>query len=175
VGDEWELGTPTVGPAAARSGLRCWGTDLDGSYENGADSWLLSPSFSLDGLADASLSFWLYLRVQDEINGPVNDPLWVEITSDGTDFTPVSTTLAGGNDDPAIPDVGGWARVVLDLSRHLGPDPVRLRFRFTSDGDVVQAGAYLDDVEVTGRPVGSGVAPRRPTSRTAPGAVPAEP
>ncbi len=32
---EWEWGTPAVGvgPGAANSGIKCWGTDLDGAAE----------------------------------------------------------------------------------------------------------------------------------------------
>jgi hypothetical protein len=36
----WEWGTPTVGPMSAHSGVNCWGTRLNGNYDNNA-SWRL--------------------------------------------------------------------------------------------------------------------------------------
>ena len=165
--DEWELGRPTVGPPGPHSGERCWTTDLDHTYESGADTWLESPELSLEGLASAALSVWLFCRV-DDLVGPVNDDrLWLEIGSDATGFVPISSPIVGGNDDPAIPDVRGWSRLVLDLTEHIGPEPRRLRFRFVSNRDGVQDGCSVDDLEVTGRPAGSGVAPRRPADRVA--------
>lgn len=56
------------------------------------------------------------------------------------------------NDDPQIPDVGGWSRIVLDLSPYAG-NVVRVRFRFQSNYRGVQAGSYIDDFHVYGRAV----------------------
>jgi hypothetical protein len=151
VGDEWERGVPVVGPDSAFSGTSCWGTDLDDTYENNARSWLLSPPFDLRGVVSADLSFYVYNEVQDRNQGYVYDPLWLDITTDGTNFTPLSSAMGGVNDDPEIPSVGGWSRVVLDLNPYLGQESVQIRFRFQSDGAVVQAGSYIDDVRVTGR------------------------
>jgi hypothetical protein len=58
--------------------------------------------------------------------------------------------MGGVNDDPEIPDVGGWSRVVLDLSHYAG-NFVRVRFRFQSNSRKVQAGSYIDDFHVYGR------------------------
>lgn len=149
--DEWELGTPTVGPPAAYSGTHCWGTDLDDTYENNADSWLLSPPFDLTEQSAAFLGFRVFNQVQDRNQGWVHDPLWVDITTDGKHFEPLCSHMGGVNDDPEVPSYGGWTRMVLDLTPYLGEPRVQVRFRFRSDGSVVQPGSYIDDVQVFGR------------------------
>jgi hypothetical protein len=154
--DEWELGVPTFGPAETHSGQNCWGTNLDGPYANNEDCWLASPPIDLSGLASANLSFWIWNRVQGHY-GIVYDPVWVEISNDGTTFRPLSGRMGGVNDDPEITAVGGWSRVFLDLVQYLG-DTVQVRFRFRSDGSVVFAGSYIDDVRVFGRHASVGVA-----------------
>jgi transglutaminase-like putative cysteine protease len=154
--DEWELGTPSFGPVGAHSGQNCWGTNLDGPYANNDDCWLQSPRIDLSGLASANLSFWIWNRVQGHY-GDVYDPAWVEISRDGSTFFPLTSWMGGVNDDPEITAVGGWSHVFLDLAQYLG-DTVRLRFRFRSDGSVVFAGSYIDDVRITGRRASSGIA-----------------
>jgi len=147
--DEWELGVPTFGPAETHSGQNCWGTNLDGPYANNEDCWLTSPPIDLSDLASANLSFWIWNRVQGHY-GIVYDPVWVEISDDGTTFHPLSSRMGGVNGDPEITAVGGWSRVFLDLVQYLG-DTVQVRFRFRSDSSVVFAGSYIDDVRVFGR------------------------
>jgi transglutaminase-like putative cysteine protease len=147
--DEWELGTPTYGPTAAHSGANCWGTDLDDTYEDNADCWLLSPWIDLSNLCCADLGFWIWNWVHDT-RMHVYDPLWVEITLDGETYLPLSSHMGGVNDDPVIPDVGGWSYMVLDLTKYTG-NSVRIRFHFSSDDTVTQPGSYIDDIHVWGR------------------------
>ena len=160
-GDEWEVGVPSFGPAAAHSGSSCWATDLDGDYAENSDTWLMSPPFDLRGMAAAFLSFWVYNQVDDRNQGRVYDPLWLDVTADGDDFVPLCSHMGGGNDDPAIPEVGGWSHIVLDLTPYVGHEEVQIRFRFQSDGAGTQPGAYLDDVEISGRAEGPFVPPPR--------------
>ncbi|MCP4153060.1 MAG: hypothetical protein GY757_35335 [bacterium] len=146
-GDEWELGSPTYGALSAYSGLNCWATDLDSDYENEADCWLLSPAIDLSNLASANLSVRLWNWVEDGSQGVVKDPLWMEITTDGTVFLPISSIMGGVNDDPEIPDSGGWNQLTLDLSKYIG-NQVRIRFRFTSNRSGQQPGVHIDDLRV---------------------------
>jgi hypothetical protein len=74
----------------------------------------------------------------------------VEVSSDGTNFTPICSKMGGSNNDPAIPVIMGWSRVVLDLFPYIG-HKIQIRFRFKSDNIHVKAGAYLDDVQVYGQ------------------------
>lgn len=150
--DEWEIGPPLVGPASAHSGKNCRGVDLDDTYNNNADCWLLSPVIDLRSTSCAYLSFWLWNWVED-LSCHIYDPLWLDLTVDGSQFYPICCHMGGVNDDPEIPDVGGWSRVVLDLSPYAG-NFVQVRFRFQSNSINVQPGSYIDDVHVYGRAAG---------------------
>lgn len=150
-GDEWEMGIPTYGPTAAHSGSRCVGTDLDDTYENNADSWFALPSIDLTGLTYAQLSFWVWLWVEEDGRSGIADPLWLDVSLDGVTFEPLCTHMGGVNDDPAIPAVGGWNNIVVDLTRFTG-SVAQIRFRFSSNDAVVGPGCYIDDVEIRGRP-----------------------
>jgi hypothetical protein len=152
-GDEWEIGVPAFGPTAAHSGSRCVGTDIDNTYENNADSWFALPTIDLTGLTYAQLSFWVWSWVEDG-REEIADPLWLDISTDGETFEPLCNHMGGVNDDPAIPAVGGWNNIVLDLTRFTGTQ-AQIRFRFTSNDAVVGPGCYIDDVEIRGRPADS--------------------
>ena len=166
--DEWELGSPSYGPPQTHSGARCWGTDLEGTYENNADAWLISPEIDLTNKSCAYLSFWAGLWVEDcyweggdiyaDEYGDIYDPLWLDVTTNGSTFYPLCSRMGGVNDDPEIPAVGGWTRMVLDLTRYTG-NTIRIRFRFQSNEADVQPGAYIDDVHVYGRDM-AGCTPR---------------
>ena len=153
--DEWELGIPSYGLTQAHSGENCWGVDLDNTYENNADCWLKSPPIDLSDYSCAYLSFWVWNWVED-VYDYVYDPLWLDITTDGTTFYPLCSKMGGVNDDPEIPDVGGWSMVALDLTKYLS-NTVQIRFRFKSDTYIVQPGSYIDDVHVYGRNAGAGI------------------
>lgn len=148
--DEWELGTPSFGPEQTHSGTNCWATDLDNTYENNADNWLLSPSIDLNGLACVYSSFWVWNWVEDLNQGYVYDPLWLDITTDGINFYPLCSEMGGVNDDPEIPDVGGWNMISLDLTKYVD-NTVQIRFRFQSNSYIVQPGSYIDDFNIYGR------------------------
>jgi|GEM_PF-1025105 len=163
--DEWECGWPSAGPAWPHSGSHCWGTDLDDLYENEADNWLASPPIDLSGLCGAQLDFWVWNWVQDESQGFVYDPLWMDITTGGGVYEYLCSCMGGVNDDPMIPDVGGWTKMVLDLTPYVG-DTVQVRFHFESDLEEVQYGAYIDDIHVQGRAGGQTDVPQ--TATTAP-------
>ena len=151
INDEWEVGTPTYGPLRGYSGDKCWGTDLDDTYENNADNWLISPLIDVNDYACAYLSFWVWNWVEDENQELVYDPLWLDITTDnGATFYPLCSYMGGVNDDPEIPDVGGWTMMVLDLTKYIG-NSIQIRFRFQSNSNNVQQGSYIDDVHIYGR------------------------
>lgn len=154
--DSWEMGSPVAGdkPGMAHSGLHCMGNGFNGGYPNLADSWLLSPGMDLSNLNSATLSFWLYDWVGSPSPYSLQDPLWVELsTDDGQTFQPICSQMGGVNGDSAIPAVGGWAHLHLDLTPFVGSSHVRVRFHFQSASGVSNPGCYLDDIEVVGRPI----------------------
>ena len=82
------------------------------------------------------------------------DPLWLDASKDEGPLEPICNNMGGVNDDPAIPAVGGWNNIVLDLTRFTG-SVTQIRFRFASNEAVVGPGCYVDDVEMRGRPADS--------------------
>lgn len=148
--DQWELGSPLSGPDAAYSGTSCWGTDLSGNYQDNADCWLLSPVIDLDNRSCAELSFWIWNDIED-LNWQEPDKFFVELSRVGEiAFTPISDCIVGVNNDPEIVSEGGWTKVVLDLREYI-TGQVQFRFTLTSNGSVTYPGAYIDDVQVSGR------------------------
>ena len=144
VNDEWEIGTPTnCGPANAYSGNNCWGTDLDSIYINNADCWLLSPSINLNNLSVANLNVKIWNDVDDSLQcySP-KDKLWIELSTDnGITFSPISTHLGGVIDyNTGIPQVGGWSRLVLDLTPYIN-ETIKIQFHFTSNSSVSRHGS----------------------------------
>jgi len=149
--DEWELGAPTFGPDSACSGENCWGTDLDGEYVNHVMCKLVSPVIDLTDYDTAYLDFRVFMATEENLQTGIHDRLYVELGS-GIEWHIVSGPMVGKNDDPAVPSLGGWNRMVLDLTPYVG-EPVQLRFVFHANSSIVEAGAYLDDVRLYGRPV----------------------
>jgi hypothetical protein len=156
--DEWELGTPQYGPSQPHSGTMCWGIDLDSDYESDADNWLLSPPIDLSDISSAFLDFWIWNWIEEFDNYNPVDRVWVEITTDGSQFESICSAMAGINEDPEIPAVGGWSRVVLDIHRFAG-NTVQFRFRFSSNSTENRPGSYIDDITVYERRAsGTGIA-----------------
>ena len=148
--DVWESGQPSYGPDRAHSGSCCWGVDLDGPYPNDADCWLVSPVIDLTQAEAAFMQFWIWNSVEDDLGFLVYDPLWIEISADESEFHSIVRHMGGVNDDPDIPQSGGWTRIVLDLIKYTG-NRIRIRFRFRSDGSTGYPGSYIDDVGVYAR------------------------
>jgi hypothetical protein len=163
--DEWELGIPLGGPGGAASGTRAWGTDLDGTYDDGADMALTSPPIDLRGRPGATLTIRHFLDIPPASGpGGAQDGAWIETTPDGgATWTPLVPTggypFPQGPNNPHLPAGTGvlagvsaaWAGLTFDLSPFQGK-VVRLRFRLWRDpGSTLspRAGWYLDDLVVS--------------------------
>jgi hypothetical protein len=152
--DEWEWGEPAYASDntfGSYSGEKCWGTDLDGHYQNNADNWLLSPEINLHGLSCAYLSVYIRNSLDgDDLHYQYDDPLWMEISTGSGRFEPICSHMGGRNDDPEIYDMGGWGFLALDLTRYVGRK-VQVRFRMTSNNQDTREGVHIDDFRVFGR------------------------
>lgn len=152
--NEWERGNPSFdGFTGAYSGTQCWGTDLDNDYNNSADNWLTSPIINLDNLLSAYLSIKIWNDVEDDYPGfSPKDKFWIELSTDnGESFIPITTHLGGVIDyDNGSPQVGGWSRLVLDLTPFINHQ-VMVKFRFTSDEHYTRPGSFIDDFLIYGR------------------------
>ena len=90
--DEWELGSPFYSLYTAYSGENCWGTDLDDSYNDGSDQYLVSPVINLTNVTNANLRFFKWFWVEDYF-----DTCTVEITTDeGNSWTTLATYTGYG-------------------------------------------------------------------------------
>ncbi|MFC1890740.1 hypothetical protein ACFL4G_13400, partial [Thermodesulfobacteriota bacterium] len=131
-GDEWELGTPTYGPDGAHSGDNCWGTDLDNTYENSADSAVVSGHIQVS--EESTLSFWHWYDLESGY-----DHGYVEVSyDDGESWTNVTPggTYSGSS--------GGWVAAEIGLTGYAGL--VKVRYRITSSASTAYAGWYIDDM-----------------------------
>ncbi|HXI02518.1 MAG TPA: S8 family serine peptidase, partial [Candidatus Saccharimonadales bacterium] len=163
-GDDWEIGTPQIGPPHAASGTRVWGTNLDGAYDPNEDSYLQMPPVDLKGLRDAELRFMQYMDIPlAGVTGGPQDGAWVEASTDGGKTWLVLSPDTGypvsaGPGNPWLPPQSGvyagtssgWSAVRMNLSP-FGGGTVRIRFRFRADPSSPGppgAGWYIDDVSV---------------------------
>ena len=164
---EWAIGTPTtVGPAAARSGLQCAGTNLSANYAlEYRLSYLQTPVINLEGLPAPALRFWHWRNTEGTYDGGN-----VKISTDGgLTFAPLtpssvvpaysgllSTTF--GNPMGGQPAWWGvsttWTVVNVNLAPDLAglpQDQIVLRFDFAQDDEFSYPGWYIDDVSVGDR------------------------
>jgi len=136
----WEVGSPTVGPAACFSGLSCAATILDGNYPSDADTRLISPAITLPNLTGADrllLKFRHWFLLTESAHGP--DQGYVQISVAGGEWQTIAGPYSGGN--PA------WTQVCLDLSAYAG-EAIRLGFRLMSDWIYEDNGWYIDDITI---------------------------
>ncbi|MFC1890662.1 carboxypeptidase regulatory-like domain-containing protein, partial [Thermodesulfobacteriota bacterium] len=119
----------------AHSGENCWGTDLDDTYANSADSAIVSGSIQVS--EDSKLNFWHWYDLESGY-----DHGYVEVSyDDGESWTNVTPggTYTGSS--------GGWVAAEIGLTGYAGL--IRVRFRITSNASTTFAGWYIDDVEVS--------------------------
>lgn len=152
--DEWEWGLPTFVPiTTCNSGIGCWKTDLDSTYENSSIQNLLSPAIPITGtgvvgpvylswaqryhMENASFDH-AYVDVQ-LVGGasPTRQWEWLDATMNNTI----------GNPAVAVAESAGWGIYTRDISSYLGQD-VELLFHVDSDTTVQLAGLAIDDVSI---------------------------
>jgi subtilisin-like proprotein convertase family protein len=160
--DEWELGLPatvatsTANPVAGfntcNSGVNCWKTDLDNTYDVSSSQELLSPNISLVGVSAPitlswaqryqmeSASFDHYFVDVREVGNPTN-ALRVFQWYDAT------MTNAPGNPVVNIGESAGWAVVSADITRFVNKN-IEVVFHVDTDSTVNFAGVAIDDVTV---------------------------
>lgn len=138
----WEVGVPTSGPNNAYSQPFCLASVLDGAYGDNTDSWFTSPPFKIPPAnTQPSLRFrhWYSFNCGDW--GKVKiyfKNAWVDID-----------TYSGTS--------SGWAYPRHDLSTY-ADSTVILGFVMHSEdcwpgGWDIDAGWYIDDIEITGSPL----------------------
>ncbi len=164
--DEWELGLPatvattTANPVAAfstcNSGVNCWKTDLDNTYNVSSNQDLLSPSIDLTGFVAPIVVTWAQRHQIETANF---DHMFVDYQQVGgatpvrlyewLDPTPISASAGTGNPQANIGGSYGWG-VFSRRADSLAGLNTELRFHLDSDTTVTFGGLAIDDVSVTG-------------------------
>ena len=161
--DEWEYGTPatvattTTNPIAdiigCISGVNCWKTDLDNTYEVSSNQNLLSPSINLAGMVAPILVIWAQ-RYQME--SASFDHMSVTMQQVGganpvrlLDWTGATMTAGVGNPTVNIGESSGWS-LKLERADSLAGMNTELLFHLDTDTSVNFAGLAIDNVAVVG-------------------------
>ena len=152
---DWQWGAPdSFFIGNADSGARAWVTNLDGRYEDGQMSVLVSPCFDLRSLgADPTFSFSRIFELQ-----PTNDHVHVEVSTDGGrtwnklgrfgSGTGWYNDAAGDFWDGSSGTRDSWSRSSHPITGGAGQSGVRFRFVMVSDASISDDGFGVDDVVI---------------------------
>ncbi len=163
--DEWELGLPatvattTANPVAGfstcNSGVNCWKTDLDNTYNATSSQDLLSPNINLAGLTAPVVVTWAQRHQVETANF---DHMFIDYQQVGgatptrlyewLEPTPISASAGTGNPQANIGGTAGWG-VFSRRADSLAGLNTELRFHLDSDSSVQFGGLAIDDVSVT--------------------------
>ncbi len=159
--DEWELGLPatvattTANPVAGfntcNSGVNCWKTDLDNTYNVSSSQDLLSPNINLAGLQPPVVVTWAQRYQMESANF---DHVAIDYQQAGGatpvrlfDFLDATMTDVPGNPAVNVPASAGWG-VFSRRADSLAGLNTELKFHLDSDTTVNFAGLAIDDVSV---------------------------
>ncbi|MBX7055377.1 MAG: immune inhibitor A, partial [Pyrinomonadaceae bacterium] len=160
--NEWEIGLPatvattTTNPIAAfnscNSGVSCWKTDLDNTYDVSSSQDLLSPNINLTGVsAPISLKWAQQFQMENAsfdharvIVQQVGNPASAKIV---WEWTGATMTDAVGNPTVNIGTTAGWGNYRADISSFAGQN-IEVIFHVDSDTTVNMGGLAIDDVAV---------------------------
>jgi hypothetical protein len=165
VNNSWELGTPTgnvINSAAA--GTESWVTDLDGTYNNNEESYVVGPCFDLSSLTDPQISMDIWWDSENSYDGAVLQSsvdggiTWQKVGALGDPGNWYNDGTINGLDnlEPSqegwTNSSGGWVTAKHQLNGLGGAPGVRLRIAFGSDGSAVNDGFAFDNVVIQNVP-----------------------
>jgi len=130
--NEWEWGAPP-GAIGAHSGTRCWGTDLDNTYDTSATMVLRAPVQNVSSWPRVILDFW-HWRDAESVDTSI-----VEVSSDGG-LTWNRVAVYTGS-------FRSWRAESLNVSQYKSAN-FTFRFVLKTNASVVDTGWYIDDVEL---------------------------
>ena len=156
--DEWERGLPSALSApitSCHSGVNCWKTDLDNTYNNSANEDLLSPNLNLTQYVGSTIRVRWWQKYN--IESASFDPAWVEVRRVGvpTDFRRLwewkGATMSRSVGTPAttVQISAGWALMEADISDYTGKN-VEIRYHLETDTSGQFRGLAVDDFALLG-------------------------
>ncbi|RDW18765.1 peptidase S8 [Oceanobacillus arenosus] len=129
----WAHGIPTTGPGSAASGEYVYATNPTGNYNSNENSTLMMPPIDLpEGNSYLQFSHWYNLERNWDFGH-------VFISTDQENWTQLLRITDVNN---------GWQSAEIDLSDYAG-QRVYIGFNLDTDGSVVRAGWYIDDVALS--------------------------
>lgn len=162
VANEWEYGTPatvaTTGgtPIApflnCASGVNCWKTDLDNTYDLSSNQDLTSPNLNLTQYAGNIRLYWQQRYQMENVSF---DRIWVRVTEVGV---PANTRIVWHNTNATMSNTvgtpatnigasAGWGRYNADISDFAGKN-IQVTFHLDSDTSINYGGWAIDDVQI---------------------------
>ncbi len=180
--DEWERGTPatiatsTANPVAglstANSGVNCWKTDLDNTYNISSNQDLFSPDIDLTTFIGPVTLTWAQWY---QMESATFDHMFVEVQEVGGggttrkvfEWLDATMTDAPGNPVTNIGASSGWSLLHADITDFAGKI-IRVRFHLDSDTTINFAGMAVDDVSVSACVQGAACALTCPANVTQP-------
>jgi outer membrane protein assembly factor BamB len=150
----WEWGIPTVGPSAAHSGTKCWGTNLNGDYDNDI-SWKLTSPDMIAQQNDPILCFWHWYNIETCRDGgnvkiSINGGVWQLV------YPIEGYSGTGSWNNMGIPDEPCWngSSAQWKFSAFILPvnagQTFQIRWHLGTDATITRAGWYIDDVMAQG-------------------------
>jgi len=157
----WVWGTPTAGPENAHSGVYCWGTNLEGNYENDVH-WKLTLQIPIYEVHWPLLQFYTWYTFEEGFFGTLPDGGNLKVSVDsGYTWTVIEPVygydgIVGEHNDhiggePAFGDDENgdfWREVFFPLYEFAGNPVVWIRFDLGSDSHNRSKGWYIDDVRI---------------------------
>ncbi|HKQ60004.1 MAG TPA: pre-peptidase C-terminal domain-containing protein [Candidatus Polarisedimenticolaceae bacterium] len=155
--DEWQYGTPVVPSSivGCASGVSCWKTDLDNTYNVDSSMDLFTPPISLAGVTSPIILTW---NGAHQMENASFDHAFAEVRSAGGgnetrvwgwEGATMRTTTTLGN--PAINPflfLANWGQRSADISSYAGQN-IDLRWHLDADSSLVFSGLGVDDVAIT--------------------------
>lgn len=151
----WQWGEPQTPRPGAHSGSKVWGAPLAGQYPNSLDWQLTTPSYTAN-VDTPVVAFWHWYQTEMRYDGGN-----LRISTDGGTTWPIitpwlqysapydDTVYTNGGRGYTGAGPGQWVLALFKIPVNSGTG-FKLRWRFTSDGSVVNNGWMIDDVAAVG-------------------------
>lgn len=153
----WTFGTPNTGKVTeAASGNNAWATNLGGSRGSEAVSYLYSPCFTMNGMAQPSLSFSASIDLA-ACAGDACDIAYVEYNVSGSTWMRLGGVNSGTNwynarqenaDVWNVQDYTRWHVATVPVPNYFPDGYVRFRFVIKSKSATGRAGIAIDDIHI---------------------------
>jgi len=153
---QWELGLPAqtqLNNTFSGINQNAWMTKLTTNYDNNVDVFLQSPCFDFTALAMPMFSVWLNIKTEENLDAMIFESsvdgglTWDKVIGDAGFYN--NTSAAGTVAPPKWSGSNnGWTKYETSLPDLAGEDDVKLRFRFISNGSVVDEGVAVDEIYI---------------------------